>query len=249
MKVFRSYSLFVSVAVFTGISLFATHALAQPGTSTTAVSKKVQPQDSEPIFRLSLPTETDYQAWQSSGFRVSLGYGFGTNYGSYGVPDGRSNSFMLRAGARLDKDWLLYGSVRYGITAGGLRYMGLIEPTYEILPQLTISAGVGLAGFVIASFEPPEPPSDGVIATYTYASDDTPLVGCSGEGVAGQVRLAYSLVVGSLFSMGPALSFNAQATRCAQTLQDADPDTGRAIELEQYWYHRGFSLDWMFQWR
>lgn len=247
-------SLFVTPKIFQVFvcSVFALgfgSSFARAETTSTVAVAAGELSDSEPIFRLSLPTEDDYTAWRSPGLRVSLGYGFGNIYGSNGVPEGSSNSFMLRAGARLDRDWSLMGSIRYAITAGGLRYLGLIEPTYELLPGLSISAGAGLAGFVIADQSLPVPPADGIVATYTYADDEPVLSGCSGEGVAASVRVAYSMVVGSLFSTGPALSFNAQATRCAQSLGNADPDTGRAIELEQYWYHRGLSFDWMLQWR
>jgi len=219
-------------------------------TSTVAIKRSTILSDTETIFRLSLPTEDDYRAWRTAGFRISLGYGYGHTYGSYDVPEGSSHSFfILRAGARLDEDWLLIGSLRYSITAGGLRYMGLIEPAYELFPGLTVSMGLGLAGLVIPDQTAPTPPSGGVVATYTYAKAEPPLSGCAGDGVAASVRVAYSFVVGSVFSTGPAVNFNAQATHCTQSIGNADPDTGRAIELEQVWYHRGLTFDWMLQWR
>ena len=224
---------------------------AEPSVSSSSVtsSRVSLKTEGEPLFRLSLPTEDDYSAWKRPGFRVALGYGRGQIYGLYEVPEGSTTSFLLRAGARLDEQWSLMGTVRYEGAAGGLRYIGTIEPTFDIVPRLTLSVGLGLAGFVIIDDMQPVPPADGVVATYTYDDRDPPLGGCSGNGFAASARIAYSIIVGPIFATGPAISFGSQVTRCAEVLERSDPDTGRPIELEQYWYHNGFSFDWMLTWR
>jgi hypothetical protein len=234
--------------LFVASNSFADQAM-KSDTITATRALDLHASDSEPIFRLSLPTEEDHEAWRSPGFRVSLGYGRGSVFSSNDVPAGDSYTFTLRTGARLDEDWLLMGSVHYTVVAGGLRYFGFIEPSYELFPGLVLSLGLGVGGLVLPNTDFPMPPEGGIVATYTYANDDPPLTGCSGSGVAGTARVAYNFVVGPLFSTGPALSFDTQVSRCAQTIENADPDTGRAIEIEQYWYHRGVSLAWMLQWR
>ena len=224
---------------------------AQPAVSSSSVTspKTTLKSQSEPLFRLSLPTEDDYTVWTKPGFRISLGYGRGYVYGRNLAPGGRTTSFTLRAGARIDEHWSVLGNVQYQGAAGGLRYLGTVEPTFDIIPRLTVSIGLGLAGFVIIDDMPPVPPADGVVATYTYDDGDPALGGCSGSGFAATARVAYSIVLGPIFATGPAVSFGSQVTRCAQVLENSDPDTGRPIELEQYWYHNGFSIDWMLTWR
>jgi len=248
-RIVRQIALF-TVGVF-WLNFSAVRVAAQPAVNSSSVSfpKTTLKSQSEPLFRLSLPTEDDYAVWKKSGFRISLGYGRGHIYGRHQAPGGSTTSFMLRAGARIDEKWSILGNVKYQGAAGGLRYIGTVEPTLDIIPRLTVSVGLGLAGFVIIDDMPPVPPADGVVATYTYDDRDAALGGCSGSGFAATARVAYSIIVGPIFATGPAVSFGSQVTRCAQVLENSDPDTGRPIELEQYWYHNGFSIDWMLTWR
>ena len=208
--------------------------------------------EDEPIFRLSLPTKEDREAWREPGFRVQLGYAYGELFGIDGVPKGTTHSALVRVGARLSSDWSLYGAFRYAVLSGahpGLRYTGTVEPTFDLIDGLRLTLGLGVGGFVIPEDEDPVLPEEGIVATYTYEDTSTVLGACSGAGVVAIARLEYAFVIGPLFSTGPALSTDASWTGCRQVIDRLEPDTGRPVALEQYWHHHEVTLAWMLSWR
>src|SRR5438046_1672626 len=69
-----------------------------PAPATTAAPAK----DDEGPPRLSLPTESDRDAWLRGGFRLSLGMVYGRLVGLEGAPSGRLLGATVRLGLRLD---------------------------------------------------------------------------------------------------------------------------------------------------
>lgn len=207
----------------------------------------------EPEVRTSLAIESDEAAWQRAGFRVSLGYMLDGIVAVDGPPDGAVHTAILRVGARLDADWSLYATLRYGVRHSrplGLRYSGTLEPTVNLTPNLSLALGVGVAGFVITDTEVPSPePESGVVATYTLPDSKPPLGACLGAGVIALARLDYLLVSSDLLAYGPSVQFDTQWTGCVEQLGRADPDTGEPIQLRQFWQHFGASLGFAFWWR
>lgn len=208
----------------------------------------------EPEVKTSLAVETNEEAWRRAGFRVSLGYMLDGLVGlDEALPDGAIHTAILRVGARLDEDWSLFATLRYGVRHHrplGLRYSGTIEPTVHLTDELSLSVGVGVAGFVITDTDAPSPePESRVVATYTLPDAEALVSSCLGAGVIALARLDYTLVSSDLLSYGPSVQLDSQWTGCVQQLGRADPDTGEAISLRQFWHHFGASLGFSFWWR
>lgn len=208
----------------------------------------------EPEVKTSLAIETDQEAWRRPGFRVSLGYMLDGLVGAEAaLPDGAIHTAVLRVGARLDADWSLFATLRYGVRHNrplGLRYSGTLEPTVHLTDELSLALGVGVAGFVITETEQPSPePETRVIATYTLPNADALVSSCLGAGVIALARLDYTLVSSDLYAYGPSVQLDTQWTGCVEQLGRADPDTGEPINLRQFWQHFGASLGFSFWWR
>lgn len=230
--------------------------LAGPAASWAATDEEGDAVDtSTPTaeVRTSLRTQTDEEAWSASGFRVGLGYSFDGLWGGGDVPGGTLHSALVRLGARLDADWSLLGTLRYGVVPGAppmLRFSGTLEPTLHLTEALSVSLGLGLGGLVHPDTGARTPePTDPLIATLTLP-DASPLLGsCSGTGVIALARVAYLYEVGEVFATGPALQADVQWTGCVETLARVDPDSGEPIELRQFWRHVSAGVTWMFWWR
>jgi len=206
----------------------------------------------EPEFEASLETETPEEGWARSGFRLGLGYEYEGLIGVDNAPGGSVHSVLLRAGAKIDDVWSLFGSLRYGVIPGeraGLRFGGAIEPTFQLVDGLTLSLGVGVGGFILTTGAATPEPGATTPASVTL-TDTTRLLGsCSGAGVLAIARVEYLFVLSGVLSMGPHVSADGQWTRCVEALGRTDPDTGEAIELRQFWEHHALSLGWTFWWR
>lgn len=215
------------------------------------VALLVTADDAEPEFKPSLEIESPEEAWIESGLRVGLGYAFDRVIGDGVSPGGVHHSALLRLGARLDENWSLLGTFRYGVRfgpTGGLRFGGTIEPTWHVTDELSLAVGAGIGGFIIPATGAPTPTPQ-IVATYTVPSSG-PLIGaCQGAGLLALARAEYTFFVSQLFATGPSLQLDAQWTSCTQRLGRSDPDTAEAIDLQQYWTSYGVSLAWIVWWR
>lgn len=203
--------------------------------------------------KTSLAVLSDEAAWASTGFRVGLGYTLEGLLAEAPVPAGVVHAAQVRLGARLDADWSLLGTFRYGVLPGAtpmLRFSGTVEPTLHVGDGLSLGVGLGLGGLVHPSTGARTPePTDPLIASLTL-TDTTRLLGaCSGTGAIATLRAEYTFQVGELFATGPAVTADVQWTACVETLTRVDPDTGAAIVLRQYWRHTSVGVGWMVWWR
>ena len=213
--------------------------------------------EDDPPVRLSLPTESERAMWKSPGFRVALGLGYGWFEGLDGAPSGRLLGPMLRAGFRLDDRWSLMGSVQYLSAAGsdeglsGLRFAGVVEPTFHATERLSLAVGFGFGGIVEGQLSRDSPdPQPGTLAdSYTFPDASTPLPECDGVGVAGRVRADYLFILGPRASTGVALELDGQWTACVDDTGRVEPDTGQAIVRRQWWPHAGATLALGVTWR
>ncbi len=208
--------------------------------------------EDSPIIRLSLPTKEDYESWNEMGFRLQLGYGPGRLFGADDLPSSTVHAMSVRGGVRLNLDWSLYAHLRYEIADGetdGLRYVGTIEPTYHITDGFTLSLGLGIGGLIVDTLEPAEMTAGRPGPPRTRVDTTPALDSCTGTGVVATARLEYNIVLGSLFSMGPAAWSDVQYTACVDEIDGVDPETGGPSQVRQYWRHHSASLGWMFSWR
>jgi hypothetical protein len=207
--------------------------------------------EAQPEAKISLAVVSDDEAWAQSGFRAGIGYAFDEVAGLASAPEGAHHSLVVRLGARLDEDWSILGTLRYGVRPGrypGLRYSGTIEPTLH-LGGLDLAFGLGIGGYVISTTGEAGYDGGPLIASYTVPDDRARLTSCSGSGVLGLFRAEYPIPINDLLALGPVFQVDAQWTRCTQTTGQSDPDTAEAIELHQYWGHYSIGFGWMTWWR
>ena len=210
-------------------------------------------------FKLSLPTEADAAQWLQPGFRMQMGLGFGVLQGIDGTPGSKNIPILVRIGARLDRDWSLFGSFQFAVAGwrkngdlSGLRFAGTIDPTWHITDHLDLAAGFGFGGLVEGSTGRSDPNAEqrtSLVASYTFPSARTPVVACSGVGVAGLLRATYMWVLGPMSATGFAAQADGQWTACVETVGRVEPDTAQSIVRRQWWSNAGGSLTWVISWR
>lgn len=242
-------------------------ASAPPGSPSTAPAPSAargdppalapgKPSDDDGEPRLSLPTEADRDAWQTSGFRLGLGLAYGRLAGLRGAPSGRLIGATVRIGLRLDRSWSLVASFQYAVASqsgglSGLRFAGTLDPTWHITPSLSIAFGLGFGGIVEGSTGRMDatPLPDTIDTSYTFPSARTPIASCSGVGVAGLARLEWAYVLGPRSQTSVSLEAIGQWTGCVDDTNRVEPDTGTAIVRRQWWPHAGATLGWSIAWR
>jgi hypothetical protein len=232
---------------------------APPDTATgsgapTTAAKTID--DDEGVPRLSLPTQADRDAWQTSGFRLGLGLVYGRLIGLRGAPSGRLIGPTIRVGMRLDDSWSIVASFQYAQASqngglSGLRFAGTLDPTWHITPSLSIAVGFGFGGIVEGRTGrvDADPLPSTLDTSYTFPDARTPVASCSGVGAAGLVRLEWAYVLGSRTQTGLALEAVGQWTGCVDDTNRVEPDTGTAIVRRQWWPHTGVTLAWGITWR
>jgi hypothetical protein len=212
--------------------------------------------DGDGPIRFSLPSESERASWRLPGFRLELGLLYGEFHGLGGAPSGRLLGPLVRVGVRLDADWSLMASLEYASASrsgglSGLRFAGLLEPIWNVTPQLSLGVGVGFGGIVEGRTgrPDPEPLGSSLDTSYTFPDASTPLASCSGVGVAGRARVAWMTVLGRRSSTGVALEVDGQWTGCVDDTHRLEPDTAQPIVRRQFWPHLGASLSWVIAWR
>ena len=212
--------------------------------------------DDEGPPRLSLPTQSDRDAWLRSGFRLSLGLTYGQLIGLEGAPSGRLIGPTVRVGLRLDADWSLFASFQYaGASArgglSGLRFAGTVDPTWHATRHLSLALGLGFGG-ILEGFtgRPDVDPLSGTLdSSYTFPRPSPPLPICIGVGVAGLARAEWMFVLGPRAATGLSLEVVGQWTGCVDETGRVEPDSGQAIVRRQWWPHTGAVGTWSFTWR
>ncbi len=206
-------------------------------------------------FRLSLPTLADHKAWQTLGFRLQLGYGYGAALGLSGAPDADLHVIIIRVGARLDEDWSLLSSFQYGVASGGIlgmRFSGTLDPTWHVWSGLELALGAGFAGIVEGGpprTDPSAAQRSEIVASYTFPDNSKLLPRCSGVGAAALARVGWNFVIGPLASTTLSAQVDGQWTGCEEDLDRLEPDTAEAIVRRQWWGHVGSTLTWTIAWR
>jgi hypothetical protein len=214
------------------------------------------PKDDEGEPRLSLPTESDRDAWTRAGFRLSLGAVYGRLVGLEGAPSGRLLGATVRLGLRLDASWSVLASFQYASASapGGLealRFAGTIDPTWHATRHLSLALGLGFGGIVEAGTGRPDvDPLPGAIETsYTFPSSSPPLPNCSGVGVAALARAEWTIVLGPRSATSLGIEGVGQWTGCVDDTGRVESDTGQAIVRRQWWPHVGGVGTWSITWR
>jgi hypothetical protein len=200
--------------------------------------------------RLSLPTESDVEAWASSGVRVQLGYEMGSLHGLGPALSFSSKSALLRPSIRIDRRWALGVALLYGTGPSGLRWSATFEPTFYPWRRLGISVGVGYGGLSVSDPNAPTGTLQGpTVQVSRDLTDGERLQSCTGSALTAVLRVEYLFVVGPLFATGPFAEGLEQWTRCQATFGRTDPETGQSIVLSQWWQQIALDFGWWFAWR
>ncbi len=236
--------------------LFAARALAEeaPAKETHVISEKELVDDDGYAVRVSLPTESDVEAWSHPGLRIALGYSHGQLWGNGPSLKLSMDAFTLRALARLDKHWSVGLDFQYALAQGtgvtGLRFGSTVLAILHPWRQLGIGVGVGYGGLILVPPNgPASTPGTGQEVSTTTFGPEVKLGECSGGAWVGQARIEYPFVIGPLFASGPFVEADAQLTRCQQVLGRVDRETGNPIYGQQWWRNLGGSLGWWLSWR
>jgi hypothetical protein len=206
--------------------------------------------------KLSLPTESEQDAWLRSGLRVGVGLSVGRLRGLEGAPNGALLGFLLRLGFRLDRDWSLLASFEYdraSARAGlsGLRFAGTLDPTWHATRHLSLALGLGFGGIVEGRTARPDvsPLPSTLNTSYTLPTAGPPLPSCSGVGAAGLARVEWSIVLGPRSATSFSVEALGQWTGCVDDTGRVEPDSGKAIVRRQWWPHVGVAGAWEITWR
>jgi hypothetical protein len=236
-------------------------ALLRPGASAATpapppMAGAPSADDAEGTPRLSLPTESDRDAWSRSGLRLGLGLGYGELWGVAGAPSGRLLGVLLRLGVRLDAAWSVIASFQYQRAAtrgglSGLRFAGTIDPTWHATRHLSLALGLGFGGIVEGRTGRPDadPLGSTLDTSYSFPDARSPLPSCSGVGATGLVRAEWSVVLGPRSATSLAVEGLGQWTGCVDDTGRVEPDTGQAIVRRQWWPHVGLTVAWGITWR
>jgi hypothetical protein len=227
---------------------------ARGGQAATPPASAPAEEDAPP--KLSLPTQTDRDAWLVSGFRMGLGMAYGRLVGLEGAPSGRLLGFMLRMGLRLDADWSVLASFQYALASApgglsGLRFAGTLDPTWHATRHLSLAVGLGFGGIVEGRTGRPDidPLPSTLNASYTFPGASPPLPSCNGVGAAALARVEWAIVLGPRSATSLALEAIGQWTGCVADTGIVEPDTGQAIVRRQWWPHAGATAVWGITWR
>lgn len=207
-------------------------------------------------FVVSLPTVDDRVAWQSPGFRMELGYGYGGLWGAQTAPDADAHAALIRPGVRLDGPWSLYTSLAYAVAGGGLsgaaHYSVTLEPVFHLSDAVRLGVGLGYGGIIQNGSGRPDPDAavrEGLVANQTLASSDLALPACVGTGPVALARMEWWIVMGPLSSVGLSFESGWQRTGCEDDTGRREPDTGTAIGRRQWWAHQTWRTSVLFGWR
>jgi hypothetical protein len=211
------------------------------------------------VLRLSLPTETDRDAWREPGLSVQLAYGQSWFGGSGPALPFSTNAFSLRTRVRLDAWWSAAAVFTYEAAGGefsGLRWAATVEPTFHPLPDVGVSLGVGYAGLMgnstaaMVGTPSDKPPVDRSqeVAPRDFAPGEL-LTACTGGGLVALARIDWIFALGPLFATGPYADAGVQWTHCTAPLGGSDAETGEAIVGRQWWRHGGATVGWWLAWR
>jgi len=226
-----------------------------PPPATVAPAPAPEKDDDGPP-RLSLPTQSDRDAWLRGGFRLSLGLTYGRFIGLEGAPSGRLLGSTIRLGLRLDADWSVVASFLYNAAdapggLAGLRFAGTIDPTWHATRHLSFALGLGFGGIVEgrSGRSDVDPLPDTIETSYTFPTASPPLPSCNGVGPAGLARAQWTMVLGPRTATDVGLEVLGQWTGCVEDTRRVEPDSGQAIVRRQYWPHAGVTGTWSFTWR
>lgn len=205
----------------------------------------------------SLPIESDAEGWASSGFRMALGYAYGWERGFEGLPDTISHAFVVRAGARIDQDWSLLGTLQYAIADGdlsALSYLVTIDPTWHVGPGFELAIGLGFGGLVGAYSDQPYPNPDledlyELEHSLTLPDATHPIDSCDARGPAALGRVGWRLVLDEIWSVALHLEGHLRWMACEAPSGELADDTGEAIVARQWWGFSGVNLGLTFGWR
>lgn len=209
------------------------------------------------VLRLSLPTQADFDAWKEPGIRVSLGWIQGYQWGYGPAPNFAPLGATLRPWLRISPEWSLGATFSWQATLGslrGLQWSATLEPTWHPWRGLGVSLGLGYGGLMGFHARTPDDPfpvfpprSPDSTVSHTIA-DDERILNCEAGAWRALGRVEYQFVIGPLFATGPFAQIDVQRTGCIEDFGE-EPETGKTIELRQWWTNAGFNLGWWATWR
>ena len=214
-----------------------------------------QKQTNEPkVFVESEQIVETSKLWQDDGLRVDLGYFENTIYGLSGSPDGLIKGAHIGLGTRLDHQWSLAGTLRYGVGSeglSGLNFSGLLSTLFHWY-GLGIGLGIGVIGVeerVSARADLHQRLASEIVASYTEANNQRLLSRCVGFGPMAAFTTLYRIPITTVFGLKLGAQIDLARLTCEQTTDRVEPDTAEAIVIRQYWDRWSWSFFGGLTWR
>ncbi len=253
----RITSKYVLIFMITYLMFDRSQALAQEPSHTQAQAqtqaKKNINEDKIEFVESEQILSTD-QLWKSPGLRVDLAYVESYVTGLKGSPSGLIQGVHIGVGARLDPQWSLAGSLRYGVGSeelNGLNFSGLLSSVFH-WHGLGLGLGVGAVGVDErrnARTDSYPSLSNDIVASYTLSKASPPISRCSGFGPLVALNALYRLPISQVFGLKLGIQLDRSRIACEQDTDRVEADTAQGIVIKQYWDRWSWSWYGALSWR
>ena len=241
------------------LSLHLTHkeafAKSTENKSASQASVNSKPvKDNQIDFVESEQILSNTELWQGDGLRVDLAYVQAEVTGLNGSPNGLIQGIQIGIGTRLDPQWSLSGSLRYGVGReglSGLNFSGLLSSIFH-WHGLGLGLGIGVVGIderPNARQEAYPTLSSEIVSSYTLPQANPPISRCSGFGPLMGLNLLYRLPISQIFGLKLGIQIDRARIACEQDTDRVEPDTAQGIVIRQYWDHWSWSWYGALTWR
>ena len=192
--------------------------------------------------------------WRQDGFRVDLSYYSETINGFGEAPSGSTQGVHIGLGARLDEDWSISGTLRYGVGAeelSGLNFSGTLSTLYH-LSDFALGFGLGVIGVEeLEGARADKRPQliNEIVASYTLSESSEPISRCVGFGPLGAFNAIYRLPISKIFGLKVGVQLSLARLGCERDTDRVEPDTAKGIVIRQYWSRWAWSVFGGLSWR
>ena len=185
--------------------------------------------------------------WATRGFRLQLRIGWEALLAELPAPGLTAVGLVIEPGVRLSARWSVDLDLRYTVANGrwkGLRWSTTLDGTLHPTRSTQLTLGVGYGGLQLRK---KLERADLLLSTWRKPRQDSKLITCEGDGAVALARVGYLFAVGELFSTGPAVQADLQATPCiGYTL---NVRTASWIWAREWWWHKSVQVSWSLAWR
>lgn len=240
------------------LSLFTLHTFSYAQVKTENVTPNKDSEIVNPIepkeFVESEQIISTSELWKEEGLRVDLAYFESKVSGLYSSPNGLIQGVQIGLGTRIDQQWSLAGTLRYGVGSeglSGLNFSGLLSTVFHWY-GIGLGLGIGLIGVeerFNARADQHQVLASEIVASYTQAEHHPLLSRCVGFGPMTALTALYRLPITTVFGLKVGVNIDLARLACEQSTDRVEPDTAESIVIRQYWDRWSWSFFGGLTWR